>query len=209
MRILMLTAVIFGALIGCQQSPIEQSESAIQQDSLELQQLEIQALAEMGLAGPVEFVDLVHYPRMLCSCWSRKGVLVDSEGVVVEFHDRSRMCPPAGTSGIQWNCNGDCSGSRSEFVPDPDKNRAIGVLLSFWLLARGFSDQEIAALPAFDNNCWPPFDRAARGSFVLSLQNDPAMVDLPTIIALSGPNMSVPADRDPRVARVRPLNSSR
>ena len=169
-----------------------------------MQQLEDKALTEMGLAGPVEFVDLIHYPRLLCICWSRKGLLVDSEGVVVNFHDRSRMCP-AGTGGIQWNCGDDCSGSRSEFVPDPEKNRAIGVLLGLWLV-REFSDQEIAALPAFDNECWPPFDRTNRGSFVLSLQNDPAMVDLPTIVALSGPNTLFQADHGPPERGPRPLN---
>jgi len=207
MRILMLTAIFLGALAGCQQSPIEEAESGIQQESPELQLLEHQALSEMGLTGPVEFVDLIHYPRMLCICWSRKGVLVDSEGIAVEFHHRSRMCP-SGTGGVQWNCDGGCDGPSPEFVPDPEKNRAIGVLLGFWLV-RELTDHEIAALPAFDDDCWPPFDRTARGSFVLSLQNDPAMVDLPTIIALSGPNTIVPADPDPRERGSGPLNSDR
>jgi hypothetical protein len=195
----MLTVVLLGAVTGCQQPPGEQKESGIQQDAQELQLLELQALTEMGLTGPVEFVDLIHYPRLLCICWSQKGVLVDSEGVLVEFHHRSRMCPP-GTTGIQWNCDDGCDGTSREFVPDPEKNRAIGVLLGFWLV-RELTDHEIAALPAFDDDCWPPFDRIARGSFVLSLQNDPAMVDLPTIIALSRPNKVVSGG--PRPARAR------
>ena len=193
--------------LGCQQSSNERAEVEHRLAVIELQELENRALIELGLVGPVEFVDLVHYPGLLCICWSRKGVLVDSEGVVVEFHDRSSMCPP-GTTGLQWNCGDDCGGSMSEFVPDPEKNRAIGVLLGFWLI-REFSDREIAAFPAFDNECWPPFDRGSRGSFVLSLQNDPAMIDLPTIIALSGPNTIVPADPDPRERGSGPLNSSR
>ncbi len=137
MRTFVLTAAFLVALTGCQQSPIDQSESRIQQESPELQLLEQQALAEMGLNGPVEFVDLIYIPTW-CICWSMKGVLVDSDGVVVDFHLRSRMCGP-GKDGLQWNCGGGCDGSDFDWVPNPQKNRAIGVLLGIWL-AREFSD---------------------------------------------------------------------
>ncbi len=202
-RFLMVVAIL-ALTANCRQPASQQAVAAPESARLELEQLENDALAAMGAAGPVDFVDLVFHP-LLCICSWRKGVLVDAAGVEFTFHVRGQLCPP-GTTGLQWDCSVDCGYPSTDFVPEPHKNRAIGVLLGLWL-TREFSDSQIASLPEFDHRCFSPFDKMNRGSFVLSLLKDPAMVDLPVIIALSVPNTSVPAGRNP--SGLRPLNSSR
>jgi len=183
MRTLLIIILIASAL-GCNQEIPSPENGRTAEAQVQLNGLEFGAASLLGLVPPVEFADLIDYPTR-CSCSGPKGILLDAEGTAASFKVRSGLCPP-GTTGLQWKCELGCDDLGRDFAEEPEKNRAVGVLLAIWLI-REFSDSQISALPKPDPSRQSPFTCSERGQFVLSLSEyDPAMEDLPKIVLLSG-----------------------